>query len=174
MINVDELVEIVSYDFDWPKLYKNEAEKIKVIFNKDRLVKIEHFGCTAIPGIKSKPIIDILVGLSDFYLNKQEKELLQNIGYEYVGRARNQDRFYLVKRDKQDFNLAVVKYGNDLWSDNLLIRDYLRIHPQEVKKYSQIKEQALREGFTTLFAYSDFKQDFVFGLLKKAKKWRTK
>jgi GrpB-like predicted nucleotidyltransferase (UPF0157 family) len=57
-------VEVVSYNSNWKEMYKEEAEKIKNILN-DIIIDIHHIGSTAIPGIKAKPVIDILVEVKD-------------------------------------------------------------------------------------------------------------
>ena len=57
-------VEVVSYNPNWKETYKEESEKIKNILN-DIIIDIHHIGSTAIPGIKAKPVIDMLVEVKD-------------------------------------------------------------------------------------------------------------
>lgn len=177
---IDEEITIVPYNPLWPKLFEQESENIKKVFDNSRLVAIQHYGSTSVLGMTAKPVVDILVGVSEFYISDQEKSDLQKLGYSYIGKAWTNQRFYLRKRClqsfnlAQNFNLAVVSHGGDLWRDNLLVREYLRAHPREAKKYIQIKEQAISQGHTTLFAYSDFKHDFIVELIEKAKVWGQK
>ena len=56
-------VIVKEYNFDYPKMYQEEEKKIKK-FLKDNPVFIEHIGSTAIPNLKSKPIIDILISVN--------------------------------------------------------------------------------------------------------------
>jgi GrpB-like predicted nucleotidyltransferase (UPF0157 family) len=57
-------VELVPYDSQWPTLFSQEKEALETILG-NVVVSIEPLGSTAIPAIASKPVIDILVGVSD-------------------------------------------------------------------------------------------------------------
>lgn len=48
-------------------------------------IDIQHIGSTAIPAIKNMPIIDIVVGVTDFDRIKSYKEQLQKEGIFYRG-----------------------------------------------------------------------------------------
>lgn len=170
----DEKITIVSYNPLWPKLFEQESENIKKVFDASRLVAIQHYGSTSVPGMTAKPVVDILVGVSEFYISEQEKSDLQSLGYNYIGKAWTNQRFYLRKRGEQSFNLAIVSHEGDLWRNNLLVREYLRSHPDEAQKYIQVKEQAISQGHTMLFAYSDFKYSFIIDLIERAKAWAKK
>lgn len=109
----DEKITIVPYNPIWPKLFEQESENIKKVFDDSRLVSIRHYGSTSVPGMTAKPIVDILVGVSEFYISDQEKSDLQQLGYDYIGKAWTNQRFYLRKRGEQSFNLAVVSHDGD-------------------------------------------------------------
>ncbi len=53
-------IEVVDQTLEWSAFFEKEAAHLAVIFGT-QLVVIHHIGSTAIPGIKAKPIIDILV-----------------------------------------------------------------------------------------------------------------
>ena len=53
-------VEVVPYDPRWSELFKTEAGRITGVLGQEAQA-IHHIGSTSIPGIVSKPIIDILV-----------------------------------------------------------------------------------------------------------------
>jgi len=171
---MNEDIEIVKYNPEWPKLFIQETQNIKGIFEPKRLLDIEHYGSTSVPSLSAKPIIDILVGLDEFYLSEQEKTNFENLGYLYFGKAATSQRFFLRKRNVQKFNLAVVLYKGPVWCENLLVCEYLRNHPSESKKYTQVKMQAIKEGHANALDYSEFKCDFVMQLVKKAKSWGSK
>jgi GrpB-like predicted nucleotidyltransferase (UPF0157 family) len=71
------------------------------------------------------------------------------------------ERFFLKKRGPLNFNLALVLYAGSVWYDNIMLRDYLRAHPEHVKTYARVKQQAIDEGHTKTIAYADYKRDFV-------------
>ena len=78
------IVRLVDGNAQWPALYAAEARRIGDVIGR-QVVAIEHFGSTAIPGIRAKPIIDILVGLRQFDDGRSLVEPLTSLGYDYVG-----------------------------------------------------------------------------------------
>jgi GrpB-like predicted nucleotidyltransferase (UPF0157 family) len=168
MKQVDEKITVINYDPEWPAFFYLEKQKLQKIF-KPVLQKIEHFGSTAIQGVSAKPIIDILVGVDNLDLDDNILDALKTLGYEYLGEAGISGRLAFRKRSRQNFNLAVVKYGSDLWTNNIVIRDFLQNNESFKKKYSKIKKQAIQEGSNTLLAYSKHKEAFLKEILEKAK-----
>lgn len=77
-------IEVVSYNSNWKGMYKEESEKIKNILN-DIIIDIHHIGSTAIPGIKAKPIIDILIEVKDIEGVDQYNHKMKELGYEAMG-----------------------------------------------------------------------------------------
>ena len=58
--NVNELVD---YDVDWPAMFLDERNRISAALG--HIAKaIEHYGSTAVPGMRAKPILDVLVGVT--------------------------------------------------------------------------------------------------------------
>lgn len=51
----------------------------------DDAIDIQHIGSTAIPAIKAKPIIDIVVGVTDFDKVMLHNEQLRQVGIFYRG-----------------------------------------------------------------------------------------
>ena len=59
-----KLIEFVPYDPIWPKIFEIESENIKQALG-DNCVAIHHVGSTAVPGLSSKPKIDIIAVVKD-------------------------------------------------------------------------------------------------------------
>jgi GrpB-like predicted nucleotidyltransferase (UPF0157 family) len=55
-------IVVSDYDPNWPTLFEQERTRIKNALGSFALA-IEHMGSTAVPGLPSKPIIDLLVGV---------------------------------------------------------------------------------------------------------------
>lgn len=158
----------------WPTLFAQEAQELKKVFASDRLISVEHYGSTSVPGLSAKPIIDILVGLNKFNLSTDEIKKFEDLGYEYIGRARTYERFFLLKRSTNSFNLAVVRYAGRVWCDSLAVREYLRAHDNVALMYEQIKLQALKNDCSTVLTYAYYKHDFVLKLVEDARQWMQK
>lgn len=54
---------LVGYDSNWPTLFRQEKERLIGTLGRDTVLRIEHIGSTAIPDMKAKPTIDILIEL---------------------------------------------------------------------------------------------------------------
>ena len=52
---------IQKYNSKWPKCYFTESVVIHQTIDTSRIFRISHIGSTAIPGIDSKPTIDIML-----------------------------------------------------------------------------------------------------------------
>ena len=61
---MSRVIEVVEYDPNWITTFKKEAAILTAVFG-ERLLDLDHIGSTAVPGLCSKPIIDILVVLDD-------------------------------------------------------------------------------------------------------------
>ena len=88
------------------------------------------------------------------------------------GSAGVSERLYVRKRSGEySVNLAVTTYDSALWRDNLIIRDYLRAHPETARLYAQTKADIIAQGHNKLLKYSDLKADFIKNLLAQARAW---
>ena len=78
-------IEIVEYDPRWPQLYEEEARFLRERFGPDLIVRIEHYGSTAVPGLAAKPVIDVLVEITSFEAAEREivPVLDEKLGYGY-------------------------------------------------------------------------------------------
>ncbi|MDI1444815.1 GrpB family protein [Polyangium sp. 6x1] len=169
--DIDEPISIVAYDPRWPLDY--EAESLRVRAALGPVVRaIEPFGSAAVPGLVSKPIVDILVGVADLQEAKPHVAKLVAIGYEDFGQIFVAERIYLRKRGTPPhFNVAVTAYGGPFWETNLAVRDYLRSHPAEVEAYARHKREAVEAGATMFSSYSQAKDVFLRGLRERALAW---
>ncbi|MDI1479031.1 GrpB family protein [Polyangium sp. y55x31] len=169
--DVDEPISIVAYDPRWPLEYEAESARVRAALGPV-VVAIEPFGSSAVPGLVSKPIIDILVGVADLQEAKAHVAGLVAIGYEDFGEIFVPGRIYLRKRGTAPhFNVAVTEYGKPFWETNLAVRDYLRAHPAEVLAYARHKQEAVAQGATMFSSYSQAKDAFVRGLRERALAW---
>jgi GrpB-like predicted nucleotidyltransferase (UPF0157 family) len=165
-MDLDEPIQLLPYDPEWPRLAQSEMRRLCQALG-DALVACEHFGSTSVPGCEAKPIIDLLVGLTG-PAPPGVRARLCALGYEDCGEAGIPGRLYFRMRGSQSFNLALTSHDGELWRSNLQIRDLLRSDPQLVRAYIEAKRAALREGCTTLFAYSRHKASFMAELVRKS------
>ena len=159
---LDEAISLVPSDSAWPDLAAEESARLRAaLVDAD----IEHIGSTAVPGLDGKAIIDLLIGVRELAPS------LRIPDYEAFGEAGVPGRLYFRKRGPVSFNAQVVERGGPLWRDALVLRDYLRAHPEERGRYASGKREAIASGATTLLRYSDAKAALVEGLLERARRW---
>ena len=170
--DVDEPIEIVSYDPAWPQLFAIEAGRLLVSL-AEKVNCIEHIGSTSVPGMTGKPIVDLLVGVNDMAQAHRVAEEIATLGYENLGEVLVPGRVYLRRRGPPHFNVVIVVQNGQLWHALFLVRDYLRTHPDEVKAYSKTKMAAVESGATMFLSYSHEKGPFMAELVKRAVHWKS-
>ena len=79
---------IVDYSSDWPREFARERQAIHAAL-APLAVSIEHIGSTSVPGMRAKPIIDIMVGGPSLEAFEARSEDLARIGYEHLPEMRS-------------------------------------------------------------------------------------
>jgi len=154
-------IEVVSYDLNWPELFKQEAAKIKSIFS-DNFIKIYHIGSTAVPGLAAKPTIDILLEVKNINLADHCNSKMAELGYEAWGEYSIPDRRFFVKgKEKRTHHVHVFQTGNPEIKRHIDFRDYLITHPESAKKYEELKIDLAQKFAGNRRAYVEGKQEFI-------------
>lgn len=134
------------YDNLFPILF--EAEKKRILTQSNKALHIEHVGSTAVPGLGGKGIIDIAI----LALKNDMAEIsivFQNLGYELRPSFSTSDRLYFVgklpdpKKKTRRYHIHLTHPGSPIWKELIGVRDYLKHHPNAVKEYAEIKQQAV-------------------------------
>lgn len=166
------IVEVVPHDPNWSRQYKEEAERITNILDKE-IAAIHHIGSTAIPNISAKPIIDILIEVTSIERIDSYNLLMESIGYipkgEYgiIGR-----RFFTKGENPRTHHLHIFEAGNLEIERHLNFRDYMIAHQLEAEEYSQLKAQLAEKYRYDIDAYIAGKDSFIKSIDKKAGIWR--
>ena len=66
---VHEEVKLHPYDPAWPSMFAAERQRLLALL-PGAILLVEHIGSTAVPGMLSKPIIDLLAGVESMALAK--------------------------------------------------------------------------------------------------------
>lgn len=165
-----KFIEIVAYNPEWPAHFAIESNMIKTSLENDCLM-IEHIGSTSIPGLSAKPIIDMLLVVSD---PRKVINQLENLGYQHRGEYNIPLREYFCKEGGVKVNLHVVPSAHGFIDLNLCFRDYLRINHLERLAYQELKYSLLRDPASFqrvngMFPrYTLDKDAFIKSVLKKA------
>ncbi|MCJ7447231.1 MAG: GrpB family protein [Bacteroidales bacterium] len=180
-LNIEELgtlfpVIISDPNPDWGKIYKSEKSKIEKTLGKHNILKIEHIGSTAVPGLKAKPTIDILLEILDGTSKNLIITKLKQLDYDYIPRPDNPPPHMMFARgytihgfSGQAFHVH-IRYSGD-W-DEIYFRDYLRSRPGIAKEYEGLKILLSAKYKNDREAYTNNKTEFIkriSGLARKEK-----
>ena len=143
-----EDVSITPYDPRWPELFRQERDHLLNCLPNELVTRIEHFGSTAGPGLAAKPIVDILVEVTDLQAARiRIAPMLESQGYDYFWRPSfGDDRppFYAWFIKRQDGSglrthhiQMVERHFIERW-DRLLFRDYLIENPRAAEEYQNL------------------------------------
>jgi len=173
---IAERIEIVDYDAQWPERFEAEKRHLEACLPGDVVLRIEHFGSTAVPGLAAKPIIDILVQVSDFQaMRERVVPVLEAQGYEYFWRPTLGDDTppyygWFIKRDplsgKRTHHIHMVEAGLTEHWDRLQFRDHLIAHPETAQRYAEVKRAASAEHPNDRAAYTRAKSEFIAEIMQ--------
>jgi GrpB-like predicted nucleotidyltransferase (UPF0157 family) len=166
--------EIVAWTEKWNEMYRQESEKIKQIFI-DEIIDIYHIGSTSVPQIGyAKPIIDIMVVVRDIEKVDLYNKQMSEIGYTPRGEQGIAERRYFTKGgDNRTHHVHVFQVGNINIKKHLNFKEYLMNHPEDAKKYGELKIKLAREFPDDTHKYQKAKEEFVNNLVEKAMKWAS-
>ncbi|WP_349409325.1 GrpB family protein [Pseudalkalibacillus sp. SCS-8] len=164
-------VVLASHEQDWKRLFEEEKHLLESIIG-DHIIDIQHIGSTAINGIQAKPIIDILVGVSDmedvesFDLEKLKAQGIYRLKVKREGKVVFA-KFSSLEDKTKTHILHVVEHGGTWWQEHTFFRDYLIQHTDTAHEYERYKVQLANKYPTDEKTYTDEKKAFVDQILKK-------
>jgi GrpB-like predicted nucleotidyltransferase (UPF0157 family) len=156
---------------EYKNWYLEEKEKLKSILPPKSIERINHIGSTAVPGLLSKPIVDILLEISAEAAVELIVAKLKNDGWILMHKNQNEQNLNYVfnKGYKPEgfadkvFHLHLRFLGD--W-DELYFRDYLIAHSKIAEKYGKLKKRLEKRYKNNRDGYTEAKSDFI-------KKWTT-
>jgi len=177
---VREHIAISPYDPAWPGMFRQEKGHLLSCLDHDLVRRIEHFGSTAVPGLAAKPVIDVLVEVTDLEATKlRVVPVLESQGYEYFWRPTHGDDgppyyAWFIKRDPRTRNRThhihmVEGDFREHW-DRLLFRDYLIEHPEVAREYENLKYRLASVLAADRVAYTRGKTEFIVKVTEQAKR----
>lgn len=167
-------VDLVAYNSEWPREAKAEIDRVRAALPSNKIVDIQHVGSTAMPGMSSKPIIDIQVAVKSLDEMKViAVPALQKMGYEYWDDNPDPERMFFVKGmppfgERRTHHVHIFEPTSKHWQGKILFRDYLIAHLEVAKEYEQLKFKLAQQYTYDREQYTDAKGEFVNKILKLA------
>ena len=170
----DGTVEVVPYDPAWPARFDAERAALLAAV-PDLFSSVEHIGSTAVPGLVSKPTIDILGVAGDLDAVLGSVDRLAATGYDHRPGSFPEDRRHLFFRKVRDgkrlCHLHVVDGSSPEAEEYRLFRDFLRASPDVTERYAALKRELAGRFADRRQAYVDAKQREVDVLMDEARRW---
>ena len=145
----------------WGDWYEEEQQRIRRILHKYDL-RIHHIGSTAVEHLWAKPIVDILMELSEYSSITDIKEQLVKGGYLCMSEKENRvslNRGYTDTGFAERVFHVHVRFEGD--NDELYFRDFLRSHPSVAKEYEALKISLWKKYEHNRDAYTNAKSGFI-------------
>jgi GrpB-like predicted nucleotidyltransferase (UPF0157 family) len=161
-------IEISEYDPAWPGLYEREAARIRSVLG-DLVVRLEHVGSTAVPGLAAKPIIDIVLEVPDSAHESRYVPPLEAAGYVLVIREPDWSEHRVFKGPDTNINLHTFSMGCDETHRMVVFRDWLRRDEPDRALYAQSKRELGRE-WKYVQQYADAKTEVVAEIMARAER----
>ena len=164
-------IMLVPYSPQWPKEFIKLAAPIRHAMGTVAL-RIDHIGSTSIPGMLAKPVIDIQISVDNFEPFDRIRQPLEALRYRW--RSDNPDqskRYFREPSGSHRIHIHVRKLGSWQQQLPLLFRDYLRLHPEEQKKYEQVKIDLAKRFRNERPKYVYGKDAIIWEILYRATGW---
>lgn len=162
-------VRLENYNPEWKNSFEVEKNNLIKIF-KEIALKIEHVGSTSIEGLSAKPIIDMMVIIKSFSDFENVRNYFEKEPYS-IKLDSPEDEILIRKGDESNRThfIHVVELGSDRQINTLLFRDYLRENKDALLEYEKLKKELAIKYADDRKMYTASKNDFIQGILKKAK-----
>ena len=131
-------IEIVEYDERWPEQAATVIRDVSDVLDGS-IRAVEHFGSTSIPGLAAKPIIDVMVAVDRFEDVAKHVDRLGELGYQLMDTGTWERMWFVRAGGDVRVHLHVVTVAKWQASNERSLRDYLRAHPDDAKRYADLK-----------------------------------
>lgn len=153
-------VDLLPHDPAWAEAAKRESTRLAAVLG-GRLVAVHHVGSTAVPGIRAKPILDLLPVVVELAALDEARAAVEALGYTWWGEYGLPGRRYCTRDDPVTGRRLVQLHGYERDSPEIerhvAFRDYLRAHPAVASTYEAEKARCRALHPANSHAYTDCK-----------------
>lgn len=145
-----------EHDPAWSTRFAFEATRIRAALG-DKVQDVLHVGSSAVPGLRSKPMLDLVVTTTGSTHSRADIEALSTLGYRCYGDSPWDSSAVWYWSPPEPPAVVVVhvcETGNPWPHMAVAFRDYLRAHPEDRLKYQRRKQTLAALPGITLFEYT--------------------
>jgi GrpB-like predicted nucleotidyltransferase (UPF0157 family) len=159
-------VSLVAYSNEWPRTFAAERDRIVSVLAETAL-EVHHAGSTSVPGLRAKPIIDIVLVVPDTTDEGAYVAPLEGIGYAFRLREPEWFEHRLLRHDEPAVNLHVFPPRCLEVARMLAFRDHLRVNDEDRLLYESTKAALSEREWPTVQDYANAKDDVVAGIMSR-------
>jgi GrpB-like predicted nucleotidyltransferase (UPF0157 family) len=165
-VRIDGPITLADADPGWAAQYARQEERIRAALGS-RAVQIEHVGSTSVPGLAAKPIIDIMLLVTDSADEAAYLPDLEAAGYQLQFREPE----WYEHRFLRDFGVQVHVFsvGAAEVERMLLFRDVLRNRSDERELYERTKRELAARQWAYVQDYADAKSFVIEEIILRAR-----
>ena len=160
-------ITMVGYDSEWPRTFTAIARRVAEALG-GRMVRLEHVGSTAVPGLEAKPIIDVLLVVADSSDEAAYVPALEAAGFALKFREPGWYEHRLFNGPDVPLNLHVFSNGCPEVDRMIRFRDRLRENPDDRSVYGEAKRLLAAREWQSVDEYARAKTDVVAEILRRA------
>lgn len=163
-------VRLANHSPAWAALFAQERRHIEAALGP-LVGDIEHVGSTAVPGLRAKPILDIVGAVVDAHVLMDCLPRLEAIGYRHLG-WRSAQIGHLLERTGprgRTHCIHLLPVSSPHLRDYLLVRDHLRSNLAARFEYQVVKHALALEHAHDRRAYTAAKSAEVAKLIAQAR-----
>lgn len=160
-------IRLAEYDPEWPLQYHTESERIRGALG-ERALRVEHVGSTAVPGLPSKPVLDIVLAVTDSASEDDYSPALEQAGYKLRIREPGWYEHRLFQGQASAVNLHVFSAGCAEIDRMLAFRDWLRTNSGDRELYAECKRTLAQREWKHMQDYADAKTAVIQQIMSRA------
>jgi GrpB-like predicted nucleotidyltransferase (UPF0157 family) len=153
-------IYLMEYNPSWPKIFIEHERRIQNALGS-KVSSVEHVGSTSVPGLAAKPIIDIIVVVTDS--SKEDTYLPQLVRAGYLLRVREKDwhQHRMFRTQELDVHIHIFSDGCPEILRQVAFRNRLRNVAVDRLLYESVKRELVTRDWEDMNAYAREKSSVV-------------
>ncbi len=170
---------LVAPDPTWPQQADRVRARVVAVAGQ-RAHRVDHIGSTAVAGLDAKDVLDLQVVVDDLAVAGDLADELVEAGliardgcwWDDAADGSQPDKTLATNADPgRPVNCHIRPADSPAWRETVLLRDWLRTHPEGVRDYAAIKHELAAQHRHSIDAYADAKTPFIREALACAERW---